>query len=404
MKVYSYSSDDRMSRPRGHVKPIDLRSDAISQPTAPMREAMAAAEVGDEQRREDPTVLALEERMAKLVGLADAVFLPSATMANQIALRALTRPGDEVVAEERAHIFRNEAGGPAAHSGLAMARIQGRAGVFTGADLQAAATRTDDPHNAQTTVVCLENTHNSSGGNVWTSDEHLSVVQTARELGLAVHLDGARLFNACVALGVSPDVFGQVCDTVTLCISKGLGCPVGALLACRPEHVAEARRLKHLFGGAMRQAGILAAAGLYALDHNVDRLAEDHANASHLAEGLRGSGIAVLNEVRSNVVVMDADVFEAPRESVLEEFQAAGVLCSKGAGGRAIRAMTHLGVDRAEIEEAVSRITHVLTRSLRAKHRAYGRARRAEVGVEGTLSGDEPELSPGSGHHSAVAP
>jgi threonine aldolase len=350
-----------MSSPNGHVKPIDLRSDAVSQPTPAMRQAMAIAEVGDEQRREDPTILELERRVAQLFGLDDAVFLPSATMANQIALRVLTRPGDEVVAEANAHIFRNEAGGPAVHSGLAMARIDGRAGVFTGDDLRRAITRTGDPHNAQTSVVCIENTHNSSGGNVWTREEHLDVVHAARELGLAVHLDGARLLNACVALGKSPEAYTEVCDTVTLCISKGLGCPVGALLACRGEHVGQARRLKHLFGGAMRQAGFLAAAGLYALDHHVERLAEDHDNASHLARQLRDARVSVLNAVRSNVVLIDAASLGGTRESALERLEAAGVLCSKGAGAQTIRAMTHLGVDRAMVDEAVSRIKALLS-------------------------------------------
>jgi threonine aldolase len=349
-----------MSSPTGRVKPIDLRSDAVSQPTEAMRHAMATAEVGDEQRREDPTVLALERRVAELFELHDALFLPSATMANQIALRTLTKPGDEVVAEATAHVFRNEAGGPAVHSGLAMSRIQGTAGVFSGGDLRGAVTMTGDPHNAQTSAVCIENAHNSSGGNVWTVAEHLEVVQTSRELGLAVHLDGARLLNACVALEVSPAVFTSVCDTVTLCISKGLGCPVGALLACRAEHAAQSRRLKHLFGGAMRQAGILAAAGLHAFDHHVERLAEDHENASRLAKGLREVGVGVLNEVRSNVVLVDSESFGDSREDVLERLASVGVLCSKGAAASAIRAMTHLGIDRAMIDDALSRIARLL--------------------------------------------
>lgn len=337
-----------------------------------MRIAISAAPVGDEQRREDPSVLALEERVAALLGLDDAVFLPSATMANQIALCLLARPGEEVIAESTAHIFRNEAGGPGFHAGVAMARVQGSGGVFTGDELRAAATRNGDPHQAQTVVVSTENTHQASGGSVWTIDAHDDVVRSARDLGLAVHLDGARLLNAAVALGVNADSFSHACDTVTLCVSKGLGCPVGALLACRREHGASARRLKHLFGGAMRQAGILAAAGLYALDHHVVRLADDHANASKLAAGLRALGVPVLNEVQTNIVLIDARAFAESRDAAIAELEAAGVLCSKGAISHAIRAMTHLGVDASAIDEVLERFEHVL-KSTEVKAAANGR-------------------------------
>jgi threonine aldolase len=344
---------------------IDLRSDAIAHPTAGMREAMANAAVGDEQKREDPSVLELERRTAELLGQDDAVFVPSATMANQIALKTLSQPGDEVLAEARAHIFRNEAGGPAFHSGLQMARIPGRDGIFSGDDLHAAVTRSDDPHNAQTAVVCLENTHNASGGNVWTVEQHRDVVAAARELGLAVHLDGARLLNATVAAGVPASAYGGDCDTVTLCLSKGLGCPVGAVVAGRTRHMRRARRLKHLFGGAMRQAGVLAAAGLYALDHHLERLVDDHANARAFAEGLNACGVPVVNPVWTNIVLIDVGACGLEREAALDELRRVGVLCSPAAGDGVVRAMTHLGVGRADVQAAGERAAAVLSRGVR---------------------------------------
>jgi threonine aldolase len=344
---------------------IDLRSDAIAHPTGGMREAMANAAVGDEQKREDPSVLELERRAAELLGQDDAVFVPSATMANQIALKTLSQPGDEVVAEARAHIFRNEAGGPAFHSGLQMARIAGGDGIFSGAALRAAVTRNDDPHNAQTAIVCLENTHNASGGNVWTLDQHRDVVAAARELGVAVHLDGARLLNATVAAGVPASAYGGDCDTVTLCLSKGLGCPVGAVVAGSTQHMRRARRLKHLFGGAMRQAGVLAAAGVYALDHHVERLADDHANARAFAEALQAFGVPVVNPVWTNIVLIDIGACGLERETALEELRRAGVLCSPAAGNDVVRAMTHLGVGLADVQAAAERAAAVLSGGVR---------------------------------------
>jgi threonine aldolase len=339
---------------------IDLRSDAIAHPTAAMREAMANAVVGDEQKREDPSVLELERRTAELLGQDDAVFVPSATMANQIALKTLSHPGDEVIAEARAHIFRNEAGGPAFHSGLQMARIAGRDGIFSGDDLRAAATRNEDPHNAQTAVVCLENTHNASGGNFWSVEQHRDVVAAARELGLAVHLDGARLLNAAIAAGVPASAYGGDCDTVTLCLSKGLGCPVGAVVAGRTPHMRRARRFKHLFGGAMRQAGVLAAAALYALEHHVDRLAEDHANARAFAEALQAHGVPVAGTPWTNIILIDVGACGFTRDAALAALRGAGVLCSAAAGEGVVRSMTHLGVGLADVQAAAERAAMAL--------------------------------------------
>ena len=268
---------------------IDLRSDTASRPTPGMRRAIADAEVGDEQRREDPSTRALEERAAGLLGHEDAIFVPTATMANQIALKVLSEPADEVVAEADAHVFRSELGGPAFHSGLAMKRIAGRRGLFSPEDVRDAV-NPGDVHLSPTRVLCLENTHNGGGGKVWPLDLLRNVCAEARSHELAVHLDGARLMNASVASGVPAADYGRQFDTVTLCLSKGLGCPLGAVLAGSTEHMAKARRYKHLFGGAMRQSGIAAAAGVYALDHHVERLADDHANARRLASGLADAG------------------------------------------------------------------------------------------------------------------
>ena len=250
---------------------VDLRSDTLTQPTPEMRRAIADAEVGDEQKREDPTVIALEERAAELLGHEEAVFLATATMANQIALRTLTEPGDEVLAEEMAHVFRYELGGPAVHSGLVMKSLRTANGIFTAEDVRESVNPPGDLHTAPTRLVCIENTHNGGGGRVWPLAHLREVVAEARQQGLSVHLDGARLMNAAVASGTAAADYGCEFDTVTLCLSKGLGCPLGAVIAGSHERMAKGRRFKQLFGGAMRQAGIVAAAGLYACDHHIDR-------------------------------------------------------------------------------------------------------------------------------------
>jgi threonine aldolase len=319
-----------------------------------MRRAMAEAEVGDEQRREDPTVNALEARVAELLGHEEAVFVPTATMANQIALRLLSEPGDEVVAEAVAHVFRSELGGPAVHSGLAMKRIHTVDGRFTAEQVREAVNPHGDVHLAPTRILCVENTHNGGGGRVWPLAQVREVVAQARRHGLAVHLDGARLMNAAVAAGVAPADYGREFDTVTLCLSKGLGCPLGALLAGSTERMAKARRLKHLFGGAMRQAGIVAAAGIYALDHHVERLADDHANARRLALGWLDAGLPVdLEQVETNFVLLRPERLGIARDEAADRLRSEGVLVSGAVAPGALRAVTHLGVSVADIEESV---------------------------------------------------
>jgi threonine aldolase len=318
-----------------------------------MREAMANAEVGDEQRREDPTVNELETRTALLLAQEEAVYVPTATMANEIALRVLSEPGDELIAEENAHVLVAELGGPAVHAGLMTRPVRGRQGRFGPDEVQRMVRRTDGTHMPPTRVVAIENTHNVSGGRVWPLAEIATLVAACRELELFLHLDGARLLNAAVAAGVpAAEIAGQF-DTVTLCLSKGLGCPLGALVAGSGELMAKARRFKHQFGGAMRQAGIVAAAGVYALDHHVDRLADDHARARRLAEALHGAGVPVdLEQVETNFVQVNVGAVGLDTADALERLAREGVGLSATPLPGVLRALTHLDVSDEDIETA----------------------------------------------------
>jgi threonine aldolase len=340
---------------------IDLRSDTLTQPSAGMRKAMAEAVVGDEQKREDPTVIALEERAADLLGQEEAVYLPTATMANQIALRVLSEPGDEVVAEGMAHVFRYELGGPAVHSGLAMKPLQTDTGIFTVEQVREAISPPGDLHTAPTRILCLENTHNGGGGRVWRLAHLRAVVAEARRHDLRVHLDGARLMNAAVASGTAAAEYGREFDTVTLCLSKGLGCPLGAIIAGSRERMAKARRMKHLFGGAMRQAGIVAAAGIYALEYNVERLADDHANARRLGEALAEAGLPVdLEQVETNFVLVDVGRIGLGADEAVARLRAEDVLLSFAAKKDVLRAVTHLDLSAEAIERAAEAIPRAL--------------------------------------------
>lgn len=319
-----------------------------------MREAIASAEVGDEQKREDPTVNLLEARAAELLGQEEAVFVPTATMANEIALRLHGEPGDEILAEEHSHILIAELGGPAALSGLLTRPLPGDRGRLSPEQIREAARLWDDRHTPITRIVSIENTHNSSGGRVWPLAEVEAVAETCRELGVSLHLDGARLFNAAVALGLPAAEIAGHADTVTICLSKGLGCPLGALVAGPAELMGRARRYKHLFGGAMRQAGIVAAAGVYAFDHHIDRLADDHARARRLAEGLADARLPVdVDEVETNFVQLDVAPLGLTSAEALELLHQAGVGFSATIRPNVLRAVTHLGVTDEEIEQAI---------------------------------------------------
>ena len=340
---------------------IDLRSDTATIPTAEMRAAMAVAEVGDEQSREDPTVNELQRRAAELLGQEAALFLPTATMANQIALRILTRPGCVLIAEERTHCMIFEAGGPAVHSGLIMIGLPGVAGRLTPDQLRAVTQQSEDVEPAS--VVVLENTHRSAGGRVWPLDAFGEVVAAARELGLAVHLDGARLLNASVAAGISAAEYGRLADTVTLCFSKGLGCPLGAVLASSAERIEQAWREKFLFGGAMRQAGIVAAAALYALDHHVDRLADDHRRARRLAERVAEAGVPVdLDAVETNFVGIDLEPLGLTSEQAKKRLAEQGVRAGDLRPG-VLRLATYLGITDEDVERAIEAIATAFTRT-----------------------------------------
>src|SRR5579884_68450 len=326
---------------------IDLRSDTVTKPTAGMLAAMAEAEVGDEQFGEDPTTNELQRRAAELLGHEAALFLPTATMANQVALRALSRPGCKVVAEERTHVLIYEWGGPAIHSGLVMQGLPAEAGRPTPQQLE----ELDD--FGPGSVLVLENTHRSSGGRIWPPDEFRTMVDSARARGAAVHLDGARLMNASVGAGLPASAWSALADTVTVCFSKGLGCPFGAVLAGPAEKIERAWEGKYLLGGALRQSGVAAAAMLYALDHHVERLADDHARAQRLAEGI---GI--------DPATVETNFVPIPDEPGLrEQLRERGVRVG-GLRPGWLRAVTHLDVGDEEIDEAIGRISEV--RAVRA--------------------------------------
>jgi threonine aldolase len=347
---------------------IELRSDTLTQPTRGMREAIANAVVGDEQKREDPTVLALEERAAALLGQEAAVYLPTATMANQIALRSLTEPGDELLAEENSHVMLSEQGGPAVHSGLVMRGLPGHAGRISPEQVRRAVRDWRSGHSPRTRVVSLEDTHNSSGGRVWPLDELAAVADAARELDLRVHLDGARILNAAVASGVPASEIGGLADTVTICFSKGLGCPLGAVVAGSAELMTKARRGKFLFGGAMRQAGIVAAAAVYALDHHVERLADDHARARRLAEGLAEAGVPVdLEQVETNFVQIDVGPLGLTKADAIARLAAEGVALSATVHPTILRAVTHLDVSDEDVDRALDLVPRALGILARAR-------------------------------------
>ena len=338
---------------------IDLSSDTATRPTNPMRIAMASAPVGDDQRGEDPTVNRLQAVAAALLGKEAALFLPSATLANQLAIKAQTRPGDEVYCHEHAHIRLYEGGGPAVLSGVQLCPLPGERGTFTPAVLHEAV-RPADPHFARPRLLCVENTHNYAGGTVWGMDELAAIALAARDLGLVPHLDGSRLLNAATALGVPVATIAQPFDTVTLCLSKGIGAPVGAILAGGAAIIAEARHFKHVFGGAMRQAGIIAAGGLYGLEHNVAGLARDHANAKRLAHGLaRIPGVVLDPAPETNLVFVNIAGTGLSGDDAQARLLEWGVRGS--GGGHRLRFVTHLDISDADIDAAIAAATDAWT-------------------------------------------
>ncbi len=341
---------------------IDLRSDTVTRPSPGMRAAMANAEVGDDVLGDDPTVDQLQRRTAALLGKEAAVFVPSGSMANQIALLLHCRPGDEVIVGEGAHMAFHEAGAPSAIAGVQLIPVgAGRNGTFTGEDVAAVA-KMESRLSPPTRLVCVENTHNRGGGTAWRRNDLNSVVETARRQGLALHLDGARLLNACVATGTTPAELAAPFDTIAFAFSKGLGAPVGSVIAGLAADMDRAARLRKMLGGGMRQSGILAAGALWALDHNVDRIKDDHENARLLAERLAGiAGLTVdLAQDGTNIVMVDLSTTLPSASDVVARLDAHGVR-TLPFGPRRIRLVTHLDVDRAACEEAARRISAVLT-------------------------------------------
>jgi threonine aldolase len=324
---------------------INLYSDTQTRPSEGMRRAIATADVGDEQRREDPTTTRLEERVAELLGHEAGLFLPSGTMCNQIALRLHARPGgDELILDRTAHPIIAEAGGPAWNAGLMIHALDGDGGIFTG-DQVRAAIRPHTRYMPRSRVVSVEQTTNMGGGRVWPLDAVHEVLEAASEQELRTHMDGARLMNAVVASGVSAAEYAGGFDTAWLDFTKGLGAPVGAVLAASRELIEEAWRWKQQWGGAFRQSGIVAAGCLHALDHHVGRLADDHENARVLAEGLVELGFDVIAP-ETNIVI-----FSAP-DGFMERMAVHQVMLSGTPDGR-VRAVTHLDVDRAAIDSAL---------------------------------------------------
>jgi threonine aldolase len=341
---------------------IDLRSDTVTRPTPAMRAAMAAAEVGDDVFDEDPTVRRLEERVAATLGKEAALFVPSGTMSNQICVRAHTRPGDELLCESSCHIYLNEQGGPAVLSGVTCRCLDGDHGILDVSQLEDKV-RPDDQHAVRTRLVCLENTHNYGGGRVYPLEKIAAISRWTHAAGLGLHLDGARLWNAVVATGIPAATWGRCFDSVSVCFSKGLGAPVGSALAGTREFVARGRRVRKLFGGGMRQAGVIAAGALYALEHHVERLAEDHRNAQVLAQAVGETPGLRLDppEVETNLVWFRIDPEVGTAKDLEAALEQRGVLVN-GSGRYRLRACTHLDVSAAQAEQAAEKIRQTARR------------------------------------------
>lgn len=347
------------------MHPIDLRSDTVTRPTPAMLKAMTQAPLGDDVLGDDPTVIRLQERVAEIMGKQTACFVPTGTMANQTAIRAQTEPGDEVICHADGHIIHYETGSPAALSGVMIRPLTGERGQFSAAQVEDAI-RAESIHAPRSRLLIVENTNNRGGGSVWALDHVREVTERARAHRLRCHLDGARLWNACVASGHTPAAYAQHFDTVSCCFSKGLGAPVGSVVAGDAKTIARVHRFRKMFGGTMRQSGVLAAACLYALDHHRERLAEDHVNAAHLAEGLAQiPGIALEPSQASRGVETNMVFFDLAPGLSMDAAALSGQLKSEGvlmlaSAPRRLRCVCHLDVTRAQIDAALSIITRVV--------------------------------------------
>ncbi len=339
---------------------IDLRSDTVTKPSLGMREAMAAADVGDDVFGEDPSVNRLQVRLAELLGKEAALFVPSGVMANQLAIKSLTLPGDEVIVEEGSHIFNYEAAAPAMISNVQLRTLPGSRGVLT-AEQITSAVRSRDYHQPRTSLVCLENTHNRAGGTVYPLSEIERIKDFATKTGINTHLDGARIWNAWIASGTQPREIAKYFDSVSVCFSKGLGAPVGSAIAGTAGTIEKARKFRKVLGGGMRQAGILAAAALFAMDHNIERLAEDHEKAQLFAKqagGVRGFDID-LPSVQTNIVIIDIVKTGKSTTEVLAMLRSKKVLLTEMTSTK-IRAVMHLDVSKEQVERAAHIVAELL--------------------------------------------
>ena len=332
---------------------IDLRSDTVTRPTPAMRKAMAEAEVGDDVFGEDPTVNALQEKVANLLRKEAALFVPSGTMANQLSIKSHTQPGDEVIIEVSSHPYNFEGGAGAALSGIQFQCLKGERGILDASQIEEAI-RPADHHFPVTKLICLENTHNRGGGSIYPLEKMAKIYRLAKSKELLLHLDGARLWNASVAMGIKPREYAQCADSVSVCLSKGLGAPIGSLVAGSKPFIDRVHRFRKMFGGGMRQVGIIAAAGIYALDYHLERLKEDHQNAKRLAVGLKEfKGISIdPKHVETNIVIFDVTHTGMTGSQVAEVMKKEGVLIH-AFGKTQIRLVTHLDVTAEDIEKVL---------------------------------------------------
>jgi len=343
-----------------YMQIIDLRSDTVTQPTAEMREAMFRAEVGDDVYGEDPTVLELEKTGARMTGKEAGLFVPSGTMGNQIAVLTHTQRGDEMICEAEAHIYFSEVAGVAVLSGVQARTLPSVKGILS-AETVEAAIRPKDIHQPRSGLICLENTHNRAGGTCYPLETLAAIRKVAERHKIPVHMDGARLFNAAVSQGVKAEIIAQYCDSVQFCLSKGLCAPVGTLIVGRADFIEKARRYRKMLGGGMRQAGVLAAAGIVGLRSMVDRLSEDHTNAKILAESLATVGLSIdLSTVQTNIVIFDVSRMGMKADEFAARLKTVGILASVF-GEYRIRMVTHYGISGAEISQ-VMEILHRLLR------------------------------------------
>ncbi len=339
---------------------IDLRSDTVTKPSTAMLEAMTTAEVGDDVLGDDPTVIKLQERMARLFGKEAALYVPSGSMANQTAIKSQTESGDEIITHQDNHIYHYEGGAPAGLSGCSMRLLTGDNGQFTAKDVEAAI-RPTDSHFPQSRLVVIENTHNRGGGSVWSLDRIREIHGVAREHDLRLHLDGARIWNACAVSGLPPADYAQYFDSVSACFSKGLGAPVGSAVMGDHDLIRRCHRYRKMFGGGMRQTGILAAAALFALDNNVDRLKTDHANAGKLARSLGEMPHLRIDpkSVESNILYFDLDANYMSAKELCDKMDSAGVRML-AIGPYRVRAVTHLDVSSNDIDHAIEIIGRIV--------------------------------------------